>query len=599
MPQVQKREAIYKCCQCNTLQRWEISRCDTILSDGFPCNHARREQHCKIFAVRPNRDDRFLPRDLSRYWCDPTKYVENARSASSRPSSPSLSKQNAAASCPVSRAKPANEADTGLQQQVARCIPYTCFPNETTDLNVDAGRPLSPGGIESGKEVQNPGSDVTARSLQHEQQSTQSQLSITQHAISSDAASTSNGTVEESEGERRLSNLESSSPHSGTSRTTKKARGGSIPRPKFGTRLYNSFSGIWSLACPYDKFLPSHSDCVHFACQTEKDLHRRHMQSHVEQQDIPSEEYTRLTRARNFKPLENNTITAKEQDWRHWQKQFVAIYPIFREVESLLNPEKYQPLLQDASLFEELRRRQNRCFEDVGSPLPYAYLPRRVELADLNTRWTVSSRSRHADRDTAFLHRASDTAAREFQSIGQGNSVSYRSFDLPADVNLHPGIDILPGCAWSESSPFEDLNELGGGFTPPPPIAVEEGDVDATPSSNSATDAASVFSLDLEPVSTPGTERETTPPALAPPTSGSDGDATPNAHTRKYNTVPCDLVGYQNEQPIEEVWPQGEESEVAQFMTVKRNEARLAALHASGHMDTDPGGFAFIDPDVD
>lgn len=597
MPQVRKHTVFYECCECKVPQRWEKSRCDTILSDGLPCDHARNEHHCRILKVEPNRDDRFLPR-VSSHSRDSQRYhVQSARSALSSSTSPNVTKQDTSAPPPLFRANPTKQGHTELQQQVAVSTPHPSPSDELTDLNVDSSRALLADRIESDEEVQDHGSKVTVWSPQHEQQSSQSPSSLTEHASSHGEASTAAVTANEVGGARTLPDPTDST-QSGTSRPTKKTRGGSKSRPKYGTRLYNYVSGIWSLACFYDKFLQGHSDCVHFACQTEKDLHRRHMQKHVEQQDISSEEYTRLTRARNFRLLENSTFTAKEQDWRHWQKQFVAIYPVFREAETDLNPEKDQPLLQDTSLFEELRRRQLRRFEDSGSPLPYAYLPRRAELADLNTRWTISAHSRSADHNTLIQRPMADTAVREVQLGAKRSFMSEDSCHDSARQDDHAGSDSLPACTWSECSPFEDLDGLSHDFNTPS-LAVEASDIDATPSSTITTDAASVFSPDLDRVSTPATECGSTPPGLVVSTSNFEGDTTSVPDTQQRDSMPCNLVGYHNQEPIEALWVEGDDSEFAQFMSIKRNEARLEALLNREPKDQLDDDFGFIDGDVD
>ena len=40
----------YKCCQCGTTNRWRVSKCDKIMSDGYQCAHQRNENHCEVIV---------------------------------------------------------------------------------------------------------------------------------------------------------------------------------------------------------------------------------------------------------------------------------------------------------------------------------------------------------------------------------------------------------------------------------------------------------------------------------------------------------------------------------------------------------------------
>ena len=596
MPKSHRRETYYQCCECHAEQRWEKSRCDSILSDGRPCNHGRHERHCRVFRVTPNRNDHF-----------PTPHAQGLRSVhddttvKASPSPPSWTAETENPADALRKAydgRRASKSDHALQQPATSSSPRDAVdqnlildsPTSQPQTQLDTGRRLSP-------------ADETTQSLP-ESHGNPELIGLTNEPtpVSSSNNSSSQAVPQTSSG---TSPAENTASIGHDLRAAKRTRSKNTSRPKYGTRIWDTVDNRWSLACPYDKFLPEHSDCVRFACRTEQDLHRRHMQTHVQERDISKDEYTRLTRARNFRPFEANNSTAQEQDWKHWRKQFVAIYPVFKEIEACLNPEKDRPLLEDTRLFEDLRRRQIRCFEDSGSPLPYAYLPRRHELADMNARWLVSSRSSHPDDDTPNMRPLSGSETQDGLSSVQERSASRGGPHALADDDDHTDSGILPSCSWSASSPFEDLDGLDPGFVPSP-LAMEENNINGTPSSVSSTDVPLVFSPELRPVcpgydlgSTPATELPTLP-VLTNWDSESEGDATPTPQTQQYNSTSCDLVGYRNQPPMEQIGTQDEDDEFTELMALKRSEERLEAWRK-----TEPKrqklleDFQFVDDDID
>lgn len=174
---------------------------------------------------------------------------------------------------------------------------------------------------------------------------------------------------------------------------------------RHGTRLWNFIKQTTMMACPYAKFL-FNSDCHNISYKGNEGLLCHLRDCHVALGDISEQEYRRLARADNFKPFECDNPSEKEV--RCWRKRFVAIYPIFAEVEHLLNPYTQAPLLGKSQVY---RQRQLRVLEANGFPLPYEYHPNRFELAQKNSTSataTPESRLHRDDSPESMMHNSED-----------------------------------------------------------------------------------------------------------------------------------------------------------------------------------------------